>query len=381
MLAALTAQDDAHRIASVAVEAAALAIAWRNGRRTRVPSLWLRHNCQCDSCVIRQTAEKRFRVSTVAPDISPLSATIEGHGTAHEVVAIDWPDGHRSAFPSCRLAELLRRRERPLRHWDARFKPRRFGFSEFLASDHTAAALIEEFLTTGVCTLVDGPVEPNSVERLTPRLGPLRETLFERIHNVVVDPAGYNIAHTNEHVPPHNDMVSYTWPPSVQALHMLANDCAGGESVLVDGFAVLERLRQERPVLFETLCAVPVPFSLFSDKDVTYAVNPMVELDSAGHIKLLRFSNQTMLAMPLCEPRLGEFYRAYYELDARLDDVDVQACTRLDAGDILLIAGHRVLHGRKPIRSAGRRHLQDAYFEHDNVRNHLTALGATISGE
>ena len=29
------------------------------------------------------------------------------------------------------------------------------------------------------------------------------------------------------------------------------------------------------------------------------------------------------------------------------------------------------------LRSNGRRHLQDAYFEHDNVRNHLTLLRRT----
>ena len=31
-------------------------------------------------------------------------------------------------------------------------------------------------------------------------------------------------------------------------------------------------------------------------------------------------------------------------------------------------------HDRTALRSGGRRHLQDAYFEHDNARNHLTLL-------
>ena len=43
-------------------------------------------------------------------------------------------------------------------------------------------------------------------------------------------------------------------------------------------------------------------------------------------------------------------------------------------GQVLLCAGHRVLHGRTALRSKGQRHLQDAYFEHDNVRNHLRWL-------
>ena len=51
-----------------------------------------------------------------------------------------------------------------------------------------------------------------------------------------------------------------------------------------------------------------------------------------------------------------------------------QASLRLDGGQILLIAAHRVLHERTELCTAGRRHLQDAYFKHDNVRNHLYLL-------
>ena len=358
-------------VADLVLARDALVVVWRNGDRTRIPYLWLRHNCPCDECVIRQTAERRFRIATVRCDLKASAATIDRDNDA---IAIRWPDGHRSLFKGCFLDQLRCPHQPPLRYWDARFEPSRWDFNAFLGSDQTAAMFIEEFLATGACVLTGGPTEPNSAERLAARLGPVRETLFERIHNVVLDPCGYNIAHTAEEVPPHNDMVSYTWPPSVQALHMLVNDCAGGESVLVDGFLVAERLRQEQPALFETLCSVAVPFSLFSEREVTYAVNPLVELDSAGALKLLRFSNQTMLAVPLSEPRLADFYHAYYELERRVCGADAQATLRLDAGEILLTAGHRVLHGRRPISTVGHRHLQDAYFEHDNVRNHLTHL-------
>jgi len=46
----------------------------------------------------------------------------------------------------------------------------------------------------------------------------------------------------------------------------------------------------------------------------------------------------------------------------------------LEGGQILLVAGHRVLHARKEFVANAKRHLQDAYFEHDNIRNHLTVI-------
>ena len=116
-----------------------------------------------------------------------------------------------------------------MRYWDSSFQPGRYDFRQFLGDDRTAADLIEEFLRTGACVLVDAPTVPDSSERLTARLGPVREVVFDRIHNVVVDPKGYSIAHTDLAIAPHNDFTSYSWPPSVQVLHMLANECEGGE--------------------------------------------------------------------------------------------------------------------------------------------------------
>ena len=360
-------------IAGLTIDGEAVVAAWRDGTTTRIPHLWLRHNCDCDHCLVRQTSEKRFQIFAAPPDIKPASARLEGSGD-DQAIAIEWPDGHHSRFSSHDLRDLLRPSPQPLRHWGREFQPYHVDFGDFLDDDHAAAALIEQFLSAGVCLLTNGPTEPNALERLAPRLGPIREVLFERIHNVKVDPAGYNIAHTSEHVPPHNDMASYAWPPSVQALHMLANECEGGETGVVDGFAVLERFRREQPAMFEVLCAIPVPFRQFDADNETSASAPTIELDTAGEVRMLRFSNQLMQRMPLYESRLPEFYRAFRELAARLNAPAAMVRLRLDAGHVLLTAGHRVLHARTPITSLGHRHLQDAYFEHDNVRNHLTLL-------
>jgi len=44
----------------------------------------------------------------------------------------------------------------------------------------------------------------------------------------VVDCRGYNVASTNLELPSHTDLPSYSWPPSVQALHMLVNETEHG---------------------------------------------------------------------------------------------------------------------------------------------------------
>ena len=73
-------------------------------------------------------------------------------------------------------------------------------------------------------------------------------------------------------------------------------------------------------------------------------------------------------------PGVGEFYRAYHALCSMITDDEFKVSFRLHGGDILVVAAHRVLHGREAFESSGKRHLQDAYFELDNVRNHLVVL-------
>ena len=52
-------------------------------------------------------------------------------------------------------------------------------------------------------------------------------------------------------------------------------------------------------------------------------------------------------------------------------DKKYKSTFRLEAGNILLVSAHRVLHGREEFKPSGKRHLQDAYYELDNIENNL----------
>jgi hypothetical protein len=67
------------------------------------------------------------------------------------------------------------------------------------------------------------------------------------VHNVRLDPGGYNVAHTSDELKPHTDFPSYAWPPSIQLLHFRVNRTTGGESNLVDGWAAIAELRRTHP--------------------------------------------------------------------------------------------------------------------------------------
>lgn len=357
------------QLTQVRADAEAVTIDWPDDARSCLPHLWLRDNCDCSDCRIEQTSEKRFMLSSVAADLAPVSVEL-----VDDLLLIEWPDGHLTRYAGSLLRSFGRVEEPDIRFWSAGFVPLYFDYSDFLTDDALAAVAIKEFLATGAVVLSDAPTEPGTLEHLAPRLGPLHEVLFDRIHDVKVDPRGYNVAHTALPLPPHNDFASYTWPPSVQALHMLENETQGGLSIIVDGWSLLHELRDAHAEMFEVLCRMPVPFREFDEHNETYAVEPIVRCDAEGKVSGFRFSNQLMQTLNPNQPDAIGFYRAYHELCRRVADPARHAKFRLEGGNILIVAAHRVLHGRDAFEPTGRRHLQDAYFEFDNVRNALTVL-------
>ena len=204
-----------------------------------------------------------------------------------------------------------------------------------------------------------------------------RDTPFDRLHDVHFRADGYNVAHTDEPLPPHNDFASYSWPPSGQLIHMLVNEVTGGDWVNVDGFRVLDELQRTHPHALATLARVPVAFREHSETAESWTRAPLVRVDGHGNIIGLRFSNQLMQPLAPTDPDVEAFYDAYHLLARAIADPAHQIEFRGHAGDMQFVHTHRILHARRGFdHTTGARHLQDTYFDFDDA----AALAALRSG-
>ena len=334
-----------------------------------LPFLWLRDNCQCDECRITETQEKQFLLHSVPVDIAPKHAE-----ETDKIIKVVWPDDHETIIPIELIKNSFKPRYPNHCEWPNGFEPQKFSWSEFLDNKKTAIEALKTFVTYGVIILKDAPKESNSLEFLAKRLGPINEVLFERIHNVSVTGHVYNVAHTPKGLPPHNDFASYKSQPSVQVLHMLENECEGGESIIVDGWQVAKDLRDEIPEYFSILQKFNVPFREFDEENETYAEAPLIQCASDGSIESFRFSNQLMQMIDPRKEGIREFYKAYHEVSSRVHQDKYRSTFRLNGGEALVVASLRVLHAREPFIPNGKRHLQDAYFTYDNAANNIVLL-------
>jgi len=314
-----------------------------------LPYLWIRDNCHCNDCRIGETLEKRFMLNSVPVDLKPKSVDIEEND-----INIRWPDDHETTISLKDIKSLKKPRKPEKKLWTKNFIPKYYDWDDFLENNDIAISAISEFIIKGAICIKNAPCIPNSLEDLASMDGHV-----------------YNIAHTSLEVPPHNDFASYSWPPSVQALHMLINECEGGESMIIDGYKVLKDLKDDHPDIFNVLCTFSVPFREFDEENETYANEPIIRLNTANEIIGFRYSNQLMQMIDPHKKNVSLFYKAYHELCNRINSEKYKSKFRLEAGHILLVSAHRVLHGREKFKPSGKRHLQDAYYEMDNIENSL----------
>ena len=79
------------------------------------------------------------------------------------------------------------------------------------------------------------------------------------------------------------------------------------------------------------------------------------------------------------DPDLSEWYHAYRLLGRGVSDPANHVSFRLAAGDMLFVNGYRVLHARSAFVPDGARHLQDVYFDVDDVLGNLARLTGEAS--
>ena len=108
-------------------------------------------------------------------------------------------------------------------------------------------------------------VEEGSVIKFAEMFGPVRTTNFGKHFDVVSKPNPNDLAYTSLGIKAHTDNPYRKPMPGIQILHCISNEADGGDSSLVDGFAVAEYLKNNELEMYKMLSETDVLFK-FVDK-------------------------------------------------------------------------------------------------------------------
>jgi len=239
---------------------------------------------------------------------------------------------------------------------------------------------LEGFARYGFAKLTGGPVESMALMQVVDLFGYVRETNYGRHFEVRTEVNPTNLAFTGLGLQAHTDNPYRDPVPTVQVLYCLDSSAAGGENMVVDGFAAALRLKQENPDWFNVLSRYCARFEYAGEKGVVLrSRKPMIELAPDGELTAVRFNNRSAAAItdvPFEE--MGLYYEAYRRLGEIIDDPAMEVTFRLEPGECFIVDNTRVLHARKAYSGTGTRWLQGCYADKDGFLSTLAALRAEM---
>lgn len=235
---------------------------------------------------------------------------------------------------------------------------------------------IEKIARYGFGKVVGGPVSEGALFDVVDLFGFVRETNYGKLFEVRTEVNPTNLAFTGLGLQAHTDNPYRDPVPTIQVLYCLESSAAGGENMVVDGFACALRLKEESPEYFEVLSEFCARFEYAGEDGVCLtSKRPLIELAPDGELIGVRFNNRSLSAVTdVPFEKMDLWYKAYRRLGEIIDDLAMEVIFRLEPGEAFIVDNTRVLHARKAYSGTGKRWLQGCYADKDGLLSTRNAM-------
>ena len=212
-------------------------------------------------------------------------------------------------------------------------------------------------------------------------------------------------AYSNDGLPLHTDMTYFREPPGLQIFAVEQPAVVGGQSVFADGMAVAERLRLKCPDSFDMLCKTNRRYRSIDTETGWHleGQGPVISAVDRGHnlppelrwgaITQIRHNDLDRLPdlpplavsggciVPMDEAEVDRWYSdlnsAHAELDTLLASDEFRLVMQLMAGDTVVVANQRCLHGRQrfQLHDKQARIVMGCYVSQEDVDSRFRRAG------
>ena len=236
------------------------------------------------------------------------------------------------------------------------------------SSDDVLAKGVDLLCRHGYLVLKGEVAERERAAAFARRLGYVRHTIFGGMWDLAPDLTDHaDTAYTSIYLAPHTDGTYSHDAPGLQFFHCLEAAPEGGESLLVDGFAIAAELRDEDPDAYVTLASVAVPGRYVEPGVHLRAERPVLRSNARNVVDQVSFNNYDRAPFLLPPDLERRFHRAYRRFAELANDPGRRVAVTLTPGDILVFDNWRTLHGRNSFN--GYRHYVGAYLNHEDLES------------
>ncbi|WP_179953991.1 TauD/TfdA family dioxygenase [Denitrobaculum tricleocarpae] len=377
-------QHSEPRLAKLEPRDEGLSLQWGDGQETMFPWFWLRDHGQDEASLDPDTLQRRVDTFEISHDIRGLESRLLDEGAALEIA---WQS---SSTPSRYSADFLAvmaglvpsgadlAPQVPRRLWskcDPLEVPSPLAHDDVLDSKTGLQACLERVHALGFAVVEGVPTDDSAIERFLTRIGYVRTTIFGGLWTLSAEVRDHDdTAYSQQYLEPHTDGTYSHDAPGLQSFVCREFDGSGGESILVDGFALAEEMRREAPDHFETLCSVVVPGRYIEPGVHLRAERPAFLTQADGALRQISFNNYDRAPFSLPPDRMTAFYAAYRDFHARIIERANWLTIPLRPGMALVFDNWRLLHGR--MGYSGKRVFCGCYHNHEDFESALRTVTA-----
>ncbi|MCA0033242.1 MULTISPECIES: TauD/TfdA family dioxygenase [unclassified Mesorhizobium] len=372
-------------IRAMRAEGARIAIELADGRAATLSTRWLRLACECEQCGDTASGKRWLTPADVGKAVRAESFDVSSPG---QVTAI-WQDGHVSRYDAALLAGHAGgpgpvRFQPQLWNSDLTARLGRFAFDAVVADDEALFQSLRALRDHGIAMLTGVPAETEATARVAGRYGPIRETSYGKVFDLISRPDARVAGETARAQIPHTDEPFRYAPPGFIFFHAIRTGAGtGGTSLMVDGFHIAELMRNRTPGLFELLTRHGVTFHREHAGEVFFSAEAhVISLDAAGAVTGIRYNDRCLAPQWAPEDRIDGLIEALAELTRLICDPQNQFQHQLQPGEVLVFDNQRVLHGRSAFDPAlAMRHLRSCNIDRDGVHSAFRSLARRFAPE
>ncbi|MEM7360060.1 MAG: trimethyllysine dioxygenase [Pseudomonadota bacterium] len=342
---------------------------------------WVRDHGIDANSLDQLTTQRKTDTFSIPHDISCEKLELDRQA---QIIHLHWDDGSQTQISNYMLASVIDRaqslhqlapgKKRVI--WDKNNPLNEIPCVDYEAvvnTDDGLRELLENIHIYGFSLAENVPATEAATELFAKRVGRVQETIFDVFWPLSSELTDHgDTAYTNSYLEPHTDATYYHDAPGLQMFNCLRFDGKGGESIQVDGFAVAERVKQEDPQAYQTLCEISVPGHYIEPGVHLRAERPCLRLDQKGDLVQVSFNNYDRAPFMLPDADAEQFYYAYSLFHKHALDQENWLKIPLRPGNTLIFDNWRNMHGR--MGYVGKREFYGCYHSRAEYESKLRTL-------
>ena len=341
-------------------------ILFSNNKEDNFLNIWLRDHAKDEDSWDHRSNQRKIFTAKLDPKLHIKKAILKDNGKSVDILWSDLkkPINYSSNF-FLENSNKSQKINNNIKIWDKKDIGEEIytdfqntitndGFKEFL----------EKLYKFGFVVIQNCKTEMSSVEKIANKIGYVRESIFGGLWSFESNNDMADSAYTQDELRPHTDSTYSNDAPGLQLLLCCHYEATGGESIMVDGFKIAEKIYKENKDLYTLLSEIEVTGQYIGDGVFLEAKRPIFKLNSNKELVQVSFNNYDRAAFRMDDEKTLKFYDAIREFDLIANNREYQWRHILKPGELLIFNNWRILHGRGSFK--GDRKMSGCYINKED---------------